>query len=162
MERESSGRPFDTFEFARTHRHPPPNSGPIPPSLHWSVVLVLTFLTLGLFGVIWLFVQARFIQKVYPVGYGVFWLMAWLAFCLILIAARFEGHIGFAILFRLLASASYLGGLFSMKSSLEAYYNNKENMGLRLSSVMVYFFSVFYFQYHFHRIAFWRRTGIAS
>jgi hypothetical protein len=48
----------------------------------------------------------------------------------------------------------------AMARDLEAYYNSTENIGLRLSGAMVFFFNVFYFQYHFSRIAKWKKTGV--
>jgi hypothetical protein len=50
----------------------------------------------------------------------------------------------------------YLGllivGRFSLKASLEKYYNTVEPIGLVLSGVMVFFFGDIYFQYHFNKI----------
>ncbi|MGA0586964.1 DUF4339 domain-containing protein [Dyella sp. KRB-257] len=37
---------------------------PSPPSLHWGLVLLFTILTLGLFGVIWPFVQSNWVRKI--------------------------------------------------------------------------------------------------
>ena len=39
---------------------------PEPPSLHWGIVLALGFITCGLFGWVWAFVQAGFVKKVDP------------------------------------------------------------------------------------------------
>jgi hypothetical protein len=49
--------------------------------------------------------------------------------------------------------------LFSMRKSIEDYYNTVEPIGLHLSGVMILFFNVTYLQYHLSRIAAWRRTG---
>jgi hypothetical protein len=49
--------------------------------------------------------------------------------------------------------------VFQMKDSLENYYNTVEPINLRLSGVMTFFFAVYYFQYHFSRIAAWKKTG---
>jgi len=49
---------------------------------------------------------------------------------------------------------------FSMRNSLVNYYNTVEPIGLRLSGVMTFFFNVYYFQYHFTRIAEWKTTGV--
>ena len=37
-----------------------------------------------------------------------------------------------------------------------------EPINLRLSGVMTFFFNILYFQYHFTRIAEWKRTGMLS
>lgn len=162
MQPDFAGGRFDTVEFARTHRHIPPDTGPVPPSLHWALLLLLSIATLGVFAWIWVFVQARFIKRIHPVGYGLFWLTAWTFSCLLLMAVRYQGQMELIIPCRLLASGSYIAALFSMKSSMESYYNRVDKVGLQLSGVMVYFFSIFYFQYHFHRIALWRRTGVLA
>jgi hypothetical protein len=41
---------------------------------------------------------------------------------------------------------------FSMRDSIEAHFNGAEPIGLSLSGIMTFFFSVYYFQYHFSRI----------
>ena len=41
---------------------------------------------------------------------------------------------------------------FSMRNSIEAHFNGPEPIGLSLSGVMTFFFSIFYFQHHFTRI----------
>lgn len=52
-----------------------------------------------------------------------------------------------------------LVGFFSMRNSIQRYYNSAEPIGLRLSGVMTFFFNILYFQYHFRRIARWKQTG---
>jgi hypothetical protein len=46
-----------------------------------------------------------------------------------------------------------------MRTSIERHYNTVENIGLKLSPVMTFFFNLYYFQYHFARIAEWKKTG---
>ncbi len=53
-------------------------------------------------------------------------------------------------------------GHFNMKDSIEQHYNRVEPIGLRMSGVMTFFFNLFYFQYHFARIAEMKRTGIVT
>src|SRR4051812_11446769 len=154
---------YDTFAFAESYRKPPPLTGPIPPSMHWALVLLFSVCTFGLFSWIWMLVQARFLKKVDPAGYGLFWAMAWTLFSLLLLgAATPPRQIGFILVFRLLASGSYFAALFAMKKSMESYYNRVECIGLNLNGLLVYFFSIFYFQHHFRRICIWRRTGILA
>jgi hypothetical protein len=58
----------------------------------------------------------------------------------------------------------YVIGVFTMRSDLEDYYNTMENINLRLSGVgsalLTLFFAVYYFQWHFSRIAKWKKTGV--
>ncbi len=54
----------------------------------------------------------------------------------------------------------YFVAVFTMKSGLEDHYNVDEPINLQLSGVMTFFFAIFYFQYHFSRIAQWKKSGV--
>lgn len=45
-----------------------------------------------------------------------------------------------------------LVGRFSLRSSLERYYNSVEPVGLSLGPIMTFFFGDIYFQYHLNEI----------
>lgn len=150
---------------------PAPAAGPIPPDLHWALVLLIGFVTCGLFTYVWLFVEAVFIKKIAPQSKG-------LLFMILAVSGLFVGEFvnifaiaanrgdanPFAALFALvlfLASlVLFIVGIFTMRSDLEKYYTTTENIGLRLSGVMTFFFAVYYFQHHFSRITKWKTTGI--
>lgn len=136
------------------------SSLPKPPNLHWGVVLLLAFVTCGLFMYVWLLVEAVFVKKVDPKSKAVIWLIASLAcyWALPVIVAAMGGR-GQNESLQMLTVVGQLAGLvfhliaiFGMKASLEEYYNSQEPIGLQLSGVMVFFFAVFYFQYHFTEI----------
>lgn len=145
----------------------PVAAAPAPPDFHWALVLLLTILTCTLFSTVWLIVEAAWIRKIKPSSKG-------LLYVLLSVASLFVG--GFVNGFTGAMNhgqANPLGGLFtiagyvlvivavfSMRSDLEDYYNTTENIGLNLSGVMTFFFAVFYFQYHFSRIAQWKKTGV--
>ena len=42
----------------------PGPAAPMPPSLHWTIVLALSALTLGLFGWAWMFIQAAWVRRI--------------------------------------------------------------------------------------------------
>src|SRR5258708_5856421 len=44
----------------------PPTAGPIPPNLHWALVLIFAMFTFGLFGIVWIFVESSFVKKIDP------------------------------------------------------------------------------------------------
>jgi hypothetical protein len=69
------------------------------------------------------------------------------AFILLLVAAWAAGTV------------VWIMGIFKMRAAIQDYYNTVEPISLRLSGVMTFFFNIFYFQYHFSRIASWKRTG---
>jgi hypothetical protein len=63
------------------------------------------------------------------------------------------------LLLNFLIAIVALVAIFGMRSSLVRYYNTVEPIGLKLSGVMTFFFSILYFQYHFSRVAAWKKTG---
>jgi hypothetical protein len=48
---------------------------------------------------------------------------------------------------------SLYAAIYSMRRTLEIYYNTVEPMRLRMSGVMTFFFTTVYLQYHMNRIA---------
>lgn len=145
-------------------------AGPVPTDLHWALVLLLGFITCGLFSYVWLFVEAAFVKKIVPQSKGLMMYIVAVGGIFVLqfvnigvsIANRGEPNPAVA----LLVAALILGccvllivGNFTLRSDLEDYYNSTENIGLQLSGVMTFFFSLYYFQHHFSRIAKWKKTG---
>jgi uncharacterized membrane protein len=144
--------------------------GPVPPQMHWFVVLILSFITGGLGGIIWMFKEAFFVKKIDPANKAVIFFaissVAWLAIVVIYFGTLSSGSIedlaamsGLILLLELGMCVLMLVGMFGMRSSLVRYYNTTEPIGLKLSGVMTFFFSILYFQYHFSRIGEWKRTG---
>ncbi|MGC2697036.1 MAG: DUF4339 domain-containing protein [Candidatus Angelobacter sp.] len=145
-------------------------SGPFPPDFHWALVLLIT-LFCGVFQLIWLFIEAGFVKKIDPENKSIGFLVGGiglqvLAFIVLFSSGAAPGNrndpLAFAgpfLLFLLGAVVLHFIGIFKMRSSLEDYYNRVEPINLRLSGVMTFFFAVYYFQYHFSRIAAWKKTG---
>ena len=138
-----------------------PQLVPLPPNLHWSIVLILGIVTRQLFNLIWALVQANWARKLcgdntpmvlvamYPAG-----MVAG-----ILTTALFRSA-PVGVLFMLGGAIVYLFGVFSIKAAMEQYYTSTENIGLQLSGVMTFFFSTVYIQYHINSIARWKKTGV--
>ncbi len=147
-----------------------------PPSLHWGLVLLISIFTSGAFSTAWIIVQAHFVRQIDPASKAmrlllINLLVAPVAIVLVLLAGAAAKLFGpaagilFLVLLLLTALCSialYFSAVFSLRRSLLAYYNTVENCGLRLGPVMAFFFNTFYFQYHFTRIANWKRTGILA
>jgi hypothetical protein len=146
-------------------------SGPLPPDLHWALVLLISAFC-GVFHLVWLFIQAGFVKKLSRddnsmgvlIGAMVIQLMAFVILFGGVIAMEGRGDppasLGF-VFFLILAGGAVLQwiGVFKMRSTLETYYNTVEPINLQLNPVMTFFFAVYYFQYHFSRIAAWKKTG---
>ena len=125
---------------------------PLPPNLHWAIVLVLGTVTLGLFNTVWALIQANWARKLsgnnkpmvlvamYPAGIVTGTIMGILKVPLVPLVNLVTGIV-------------YLVGIFSIRDAMEDYYNSIENIGLSLSGVVTFFFSTVYIQYHINKIA---------
>jgi hypothetical protein len=141
----------------------------IPPDFHWALVLLIGVFTCGLFNYAWLIVEAAFVRKLKSESKGLLFII--LATSVLIGGGFINGVITamnhgernpFGSLITIAGAVLYLVGVFQMKSDLEDHYNSTEPINLRLSGVMVFFFNVYYFQYHFSRIAQWKKTGILT
>ena len=139
-----------------------PQMVPLPPNLHWSIVLILGLVTRQLFNLIWALIQANWARKLsgdnkpmvlvamYPAGM--------IAGILAIILYPKTPAIGGLLI--IVGSIVYLFGMFSIKAAMEEYYNSTENIGLTLSGVLTFFISTVYIQYHINRLARWKKTGV--
>jgi hypothetical protein len=136
---------------------------PLPPNLHWALVLVLDAVTRNLFNLIWALVLANWGRKLcgnnkpmvlvamYPAG-----------IITGMIAGGVTGSVALSGVFIFAGLVVYLFGIFSIREAMEDYYNSTENIGLTLSGPMTFFFSTIYLQYHVNRIARWKKTNVLS
>jgi GYF domain 2 len=139
-----------------------PQLVPLPPNLHWLIVLVLGLVTRQLFNLIWALVQGNWARNLsgdnkplvlvamYPAG-----MVAG-----ILTIVLYRGMAALGGIFFLAGAIVYLFGMFSIKAAMEEYYNSTENIGLQLSGAMTFFFSTVYIQYQINSIARWKKTGV--
>ena len=139
-----------------------PQLVPLPPNLHWSIVLILGVVTRQLFNLIWAMIQANWARKLsgdnkpmvlvamYPAG----------IIAGTLTTVLYRHYAGLGGLLILGGAIVYLVGMFSIKAAMEEYYSSTENIGLQLSGVMTFFFSTVYIQYHINSIARWKKTGV--
>lgn len=143
----------------------------MPPQMHWAVVLVLSWITLGLAGLIWIFKQAGFVKKIDPNSKATAMLatsLGCMALQIVLTVVMFKSPSSAAVLSMLVMLLNVvivvviLMAVFGMRKSIVQYYNTVEPIQLQLSGVMTFFFSTLYFQYHFSRIAQWKTTGKLS
>jgi hypothetical protein len=152
-----------------TSSAPPEPIVPLPPNLHWALVLILNVLTRQLFNIAWAFVQANWARKlsgtnkalVYVAMYPAGVLSGMVAF---VVAAEMH-HSELAAVGAILFVAGlifYILGVFKIRDAMEDYYNSRERFGLTLSGAMTFFFSTVYLQYHINRIARWKKTGIIT
>ncbi len=138
---------------------------PPPPNLHWAIVLLLTFVTCGVFSIVWLVVEGLWLKKVKPDTKAFTYLILTVSVYILIFALAIaqgvstgaSGHAqpglqGIVGLLELGHLALYWLTVFAMRSDIEEHFNSAEPIGLNLSGVMTFFFATFYFQYHFTRI----------
>lgn len=133
-----------------------------PPKLHWGLVLLFGVLTLGIFVVVWMFIQSTWVRKIdsrsnatnYLIGYVVLAVIG-----VVMDESDSSGVRSFGGVLQLLCYVLFYCAYYSMRRSMIDYFNKIEPIELRLSGVMTFFFSVLYFQHHMTRIAEWRATG---
>jgi hypothetical protein len=130
---------------------------PDPPNLHWGLVLLFSLLSCGLFSAVWNMVQAAWMKRVAPQSKALFYYIGSVCvlagiFVVSFQAARSHTPNTSAGALNLVYAIVALVGRFSLRSSLEEYYNSVEPMGLTLSGVMTFFFGDIYFQYHLNQI----------
>lgn len=140
---------------------------PVPPDIHWALVLVIGIFTCGIFFWAWFIVEAAFVKKIRPQSNAIVLAVVALACSFGAPFFRFSLMMAHPYRFHPFGSVFGLAGLilvevaaFTMKDDLEQYYNSAEPINLRLNPVLVFFFAVFYFQHHFSRISRWKKTGM--
>jgi GYF domain 2 len=142
---------------------------PTPPEMQWWLVLLIGVFC-GFFVLYWFYTQLVFVKKIDPQSKAMKMILGgWgLLFGGMIVAAILGAAVNssLAIIPILVGMVCYLGGIilailgiFDMRTSIERHYNTVENIGLKLSPVMTFFFDIYYFQYHFSRIAEWKKTG---
>jgi hypothetical protein len=130
----------------------------LPPNLHWALLLLLGIIPF--FSVIWGLILAAWAKRLNGNAGPLIAMSISGAALLGYWVSLLNDAPGGVALCGLVCFISLLVAMFSIRSSMEEYYNSKENIGLSLSGVMTFFFNLIYFQYHVNRIARWKRTGI--
>jgi hypothetical protein len=154
----------------------PVETVPLPPNLHWGLlvlILIVTRIFLNvlslLFNWAWALILANWARQLsgnnkalvlvamYPAGFLAGALTMGFAS-----ATHSPGIIAIGGILIIAGLIAYLVGIFKIREAMEEYYNTRENIALTLSGVMTFFFSTIYFQYHINRIHRWKKTGILS
>jgi hypothetical protein len=138
----------------------PADVAPMPPSLHWLLVLALSLLTLGIFGWVWMFVQAAWVRKFDGGSRATALLVVGL------FTAMFGGYVASVVragnqetgalveLLGTLAAAFFLiMAAFKMRESIEHHFTHLEPMSVSINPLLTFLFTFIYLQYHLTRIA---------
>lgn len=156
-----SGDPSDTPEQRRSDL-------PSPPSLHWGVVLLLTIVTFGIFGIVWPFIQSSWVRKID--GRSRATLLLGLAFgcfvvgyALVIAGAMPRGQAPgggapFGVLLMLAYLVLYVVAYFSMAGSLERHFS-RSTPTVRIGGITLFFFNMYYLQGQLRWLARWKESG---
>jgi preprotein translocase subunit SecY len=133
---------------------------PDPPRLHWGLLLVLSVITLGVFGTVWMIVQANWVRKVRGRSRTLPWAIANASVIpALFLFALVMGGLG-AVLHlqnvqaaieiatqwvRIVMYALWILTLYMLHNELSA-----QPIGIPLSGVATFFFGPIYFQYHLY------------
>ena len=134
---------------------------PAPPRLHWAIVFALSFVTIGIFGMIWMVVQANWVRKVTKNSKPFIWCLIYLLFLPLMAFAGGVGGVMSSVtkgesaaqtFMAVVTIVAQLGGLvlyvcaaYTLKGALEA-----EPIDIPLGGIMTFFFAATYFQYHLY------------
>jgi Tfp pilus assembly protein PilE len=164
-----SARHFDPSETADAERA----ALPAPPSLHWGLVMLFTMLTFGIFGIIWPFIQARWVRKIdsesrapllIAIAVACFVIGEFLNISSIVSAVRGGGATGLggiAFLLLLAYLVLYLVTFFSMANSMRRHLPDY-GLPVEIGGVTLFFFTMYYLQSQFNWVSRWKRTGQIS
>ncbi len=137
-------------------------SFPPPPKLHWGLLLSFTILTLGIFMVVWLFIQSSWAKKIDPESNATTQFIGYLALAVVgqvLVEFSTDGLKAVGLMLTIGSYIVFYFGAYSIRRTMLEHYNKVEPMQLKLSAAIVFFFSCFYLQYHMTRIARWKDGG---
>jgi hypothetical protein len=147
-------------------------------AINWWMLLIATVVESELFSIfhhshhpspaetdswflaLWFILQALWLKRADKRSHALEWYMACGSFAVISAIISWGFKIHHPEFSSVVSGAASFGsfiagfiGIFVFRSNMERYFNDVDDVGLRLSGWMTFFFSVYYFQYHFHDIA---------
>lgn len=142
---------------------------PPPPSLHWGWVFLLSVLTLGIFAIVWPFIQAGWVRRIDPRSSAS--LLLWLSlggllasFFLIPMwspvndAASLTSVARVAKLLQLASAVFFYSAYFAMAASIRRHMTIYR-LPVRIGAITLFFFNTLYLQAQLTWLARWQQTG---
>jgi Pilin (bacterial filament)/GYF domain 2 len=144
---------------------------PMPPTMHWGLLAMFSFFTLGLFGLFWRFVQATWVRKIdvkskAPLLFGI-GLALYVAFILTagvggpvsdadlpMAAALMLLHIALALAGVIVFLIAYFSMAASIRRVVRAHGETFDT-----SDFVLFFFNMYYIQGQLTWIGHWKQTG---
>ncbi|HVI57148.1 MAG TPA: GYF domain-containing protein [Luteibacter sp.] len=132
---------------------------PVAPSLHWGWVALLSVVTLGIFALIWMFVQSTWVRKIDPRSSATTYLIVGV------VCGLSGGFVGpdsqVYFLLQLVNVVLVVMGYFSMSASIKRF-GAERGLPVDIGGVTLFFFTLWYMQGQLTRIANWQRTGVVE
>jgi len=132
---------------------------PVAPSLHWGLVLLFGVLTLGIFILVWMFIQSTWVKKIDPASRATTYLAIGLVVGLSSGFAGPDSQLYYVL--QLIDVAFVVIGYFSMSASLKRF-GIERGLSMPIGGITLFFFTTFYLQGQLTRIANWQRTGVVE
>jgi len=135
----------------------PGDAVPVAPAMHWGLVALLSVVTVGIFAVVWMFVQSNWVKKIDPRSSAT----TYLAIGLIcgLGGGLFGPDSQLYYIFQLIDIVLVLMAYYSMSASVKRF-GSEHGLPMDIGGVTLFFFTVWYMQGQLTRIARWQRTGV--
>lgn len=135
----------------------PRDDVPVAPSLHWGWVALLSVLTVGIFAMVWMFVQSVWVKKIDPRSGATTYLIIGVA------CGLSGGFVGpdsqVYYVLQLVNIVFVLMAYFSMSASVKRF-GFERGLPVDIGGVTLFFFTMWYMQGQLTRIARWQRTGL--
>lgn len=141
---------------------------PMPPRLHWGLVLLFACLTFGIFAVVWWFIQSAWVKKIDPQNQATMYVAAGAASMVLSIFSSIAAASGASGLFSMFQSvfviaewACFIAGFFAIGKSLRERLP-QYGYPIEINNVMLFFFTGLYVQSKLTALALWKETGFAG
>lgn len=135
----------------------PRDDAPVAPSLHWGWVALLSVLTVGIFALVWMFVQSVWVKKIAPRSGATTYLIIGV------VCGLGGGFFGpdsqLYYIMQLINIVLVVMAYFSMSASVKRF-GAERGLPVDIGGVTLFFFTLWYMQGQLTRIARWQRTGL--
>jgi hypothetical protein len=141
---------------------------PMPPSLHWGLLLLFTVISFGIFGIIWPFFQAGWVRKIDDRSKATLLLALAFIACAVgevlyfsgirSLATGGGGLTGLGGLLMLCYWILYLVAYFSMAASMRRALI-PIGLPVEIGGITLFFFNMYYLQGQLSWVARWKHTG---
>lgn len=121
----------------------------LPPKLHWGLVLLFSVVTVGIFFIVWMFIQSSWVKKIDPTSNATIQLIGYVVLMVIgqiLTGVPSEGLHGIGGLLLFASYVTFYFGIYSMRRSMLNRYADDDKVDFNMSGGMTFFFNVLYIQ----------------